>query len=89
MENQSATAKNHTVTLDNRAHAQATGIEEVLGYGADELCLRSSLGTITVRGKDLKINKFNAADGTISFSGTVDSITYDKKKEPILKRIFK
>ncbi|MFR6641319.1 MAG: YabP/YqfC family sporulation protein [Christensenellales bacterium] len=40
----------------------------------------SSLGTITVRGKDLKIAKFNTSDGTISFSGTVDSVVYDKKK---------
>lgn len=42
-----------------------------------------------MRGKDLKIAKFNTADGTISFTGSVDSIAYDKKKEPILKRIFK
>ena len=89
MENQPLTPKNHTLTLDSRSRVQATGIEEVLSYGTDELCLLSSLGTVTVRGKDLKIAKFNTADGTISFSGTVDSIVYDKKKEPLFKRIFK
>lgn len=89
MDNQPSVSKNHAITIDNRSRAQATGIEEVLSYGTDELCLLSSLGTITVRGKDLKIAKFNTADGTISFTGSVDSIAYDKKKEPLLKRIFK
>lgn len=89
MENQSGSPKNHALTLDSRSRAQATGIEEVLSYGTDELCLLSSLGTITVRGKDLKIAKFNTSDGTISFSGTVDSVVYDKKKEPFFRRIFK
>lgn len=88
MENETV-KKRHTLTLENRAKGSMTGVSEVLSYGEDELCLNTGEGLLTLTGKQLKIIKYNTEDGSLAFSGNVDSVRYNVKKPPLLKRIFK
>lgn len=88
MDNQTV-KKRHGLTVENRQKGAMTGVDEVLSYGDDELCLLTSEGRLTVTGKELKIIKFNTEDGSLSFSGNVSGIKYEEKKPPLLKRIFK
>lgn len=88
MEN-NAVKKRHAVNLDCRTKGNMTGVEEVLSYGDDELCLMTSEGRLTVAGKELRIIKFNTEDGSLSFTGKVNAVKYEEKKPPLLKRIFK
>ena len=88
MENQTL-KKRHALTIDCRNKGSLTGVEEVLSYGDDELCLFTSEGRLTVTGKELKIVKFNTEDGSLNFTGKVNAFKYEEKKPPLLKRIFK
>ncbi|MFR5062418.1 MAG: YabP/YqfC family sporulation protein [Christensenellales bacterium] len=88
MENQPV-KKRHSFTLDSRSKGTMNGVEEVLSYGDDELCLGTSEGRLTVIGKGLKIEKYNTEDGSLTFSGRVNSLRYDEKKPPLYKRLFK
>ena len=88
MENQPV-KKRHSFTLDSRAKGTMNGVEEVLSYGDDELCLSTSEGRLTVCGKELKIEKYNTEDGSLTFSGRVSSLRYAEKKPPLYKRLFK
>lgn len=81
--------KLHSFSVQNREKASLCGIEKVLSYGDDEICVLSSCGRITVSGKSLKIEKFDETEGTLCFSGSVDCIKYSTAKQPLLKRIFK
>ena len=80
---------NQTLTLENRLKCAMTGIKEVLSYSPAEITLDSSKGRIAITGSDLKITKYNEADGALSLTGKVNSIRYDEKKPPLIRRIFK
>lgn len=88
MDNQTP-KKRHTVTLESRCKGNLGGVEEVLSYGDDELCLNTGEGLLTITGKELKIVKYNTEDGSLVFTGQVNAFRYDVKKPPLLKRIFK
>ena len=83
------TARPHTVTLEECKKATLTGVSEVLSYGEDELCIATSQGNLTVKGKNLKIIRFNTEEGALSFGGEVSLIKYASAKTPLLKRLFK
>ena len=79
----------HSISVENRESTTMRGIEKVTSYSSEEICVTSSCGKITVLGKDLKIEKFDDAEGFLSFLGTVDCIRYSTSKPPLLKRLFK
>ena len=83
------TNKIHTFTTTNRSRGEITSVIEVLSFSDDELCLSTNLGRLTIVGKDLKIVNFLSEQGKLNFCGTVNSVRYDEKKPPLLKRIFK
>ena len=84
-----ASKKLHSLSLTSRKKCDMQGVNKVLSYGENELCLLSSDGKVTITGKDLKIESFNETEGFLSFSGEVDAIKYATTKPPLLKRIFK
>ena len=81
--------KNHFINIDNRSRGEVGAVSEVLSFSDTELCLATSLGRLTVVGKQLKIVGFLSDQGKLTFCGSVNSIRYDEKKLPLLKRIFK
>ena len=81
--------KNHFINIDNRSRGEVGAVSEVLSFGENELCLATALGKLTICGKQLKIVNFLSEQGKLTFCGSVNSIRYDEKKPPLLKRIFK
>ena len=83
------TTKTHSVTIENRRNGSLGGVKEVLSSSTDALSLDTTMGKMSVLGKDLKIKRFNDLDGTLIFSGEITTLRYEGEKIPFLKRIFK
>lgn len=81
--------KPHELHLNGRSSGSLTGIEKVVSSNAETLNLISGCGALVIGGTNLKILRFNAADGTLEFTGEVNSVKYAAKKQPLLKRLFK
>ena len=81
--------KPHSITIVDREKGNLSGVKAVLSYGADELCIDTHQGKLTVIGEGLKIEKFDESEGTLCFSGKVDGVKYATAKAPLIKRIFK
>jgi len=80
--------KNHVVNIDNRNKGSITGVIKVISSNATSLILDTSVGGLTLLGSSLKILKFNAEEGFLSFEGTTNSVRYTAAKVPFFKRIF-
>ncbi len=89
MENKIAVKKPHSITLENRKRALMTGVEKVISSNETAILLETSEGGLTVAGTGLKINKFDAETGQLTFEGTVNKMQYSAAKEKFIKRIFK
>lgn len=79
----------HSITVTDRKKLSMTGVSKVDGATETEISLTTCLGRLIITGSELKIAKFDDADGNLSITGNVDALKYTGAKVPLLKRIFK
>lgn len=77
------------ILLDGRKRLEMTGVTAVVGFSEQKLCVAVSGKKVTATGSGIKITAFNKDTGNFAAEGLFDSIKYDEKKQPLLKKIFK
>lgn len=82
-------ATTHGFKFDERQNGFISGVQKVVGASGTTLNLVTVKGDLVITGKDLKIVKYDEADGNLSFTGDIDSFKYSGAKVPLLKRLFK
>ena len=85
-------AADHHVILEGRASLSVSGVEEVESFDENAIVMRTSLGTLVVRGEDLHIEKLSLDGGDLRVEGMVDSLTYEDDGGPragFLARLFR
>lgn len=80
---------NSSIALTNRERAEISGVEKVIRSNAETIELVTKRGGLTVSGSELKIDRFDVADGELELSGKINSLKYLEAAVPLLKRIFK
>lgn len=81
--------REHSIKIENRNKAFLTGIDKVISSNDNTILLETSEGGLSINGMGLKINKFDADAGEMTFEGTVNKLGYSAAKVPMLKKIFK
>ncbi len=81
----------HNIVIENRKKAVIDGVKEVVEFSNEMIDVVTSMGNLSIRGNDLKINGFNAVSGELEISGLVVAFIYttDTKKSSLISRIFK
>ena len=85
-------AADHHVILGGRASLSVSGVEEVESFDENAIVMRTSLGTLVVRGEELHIEKLSLDGGDLRVEGMVDSLTYEDDGGPragFLARLFR
>lgn len=82
------------ITLENRKKLVLTGVQEVMSFDDEKILLNTNLGSLVIRGEELKMNKLDVKNGDVIIVGHIASIVYSskemkKEKESIIKRLFK
>ncbi|MBD7915190.1 sporulation protein YabP [Clostridium sp. Sa3CUN1] len=82
------------IILENRKKLVLTGAEEVISFDDEKILLNTSLGFLTIKGSELKMNKLDVQNGDVIIVGNVSSIVYSgkevkKEKESIISKLFK
>ena len=85
-------AADHHVILEGRASLSVSGVEEVESFDENAIVMRTSLGTLVVRGEELHIEKLSLDGGDLKVEGMVYSHTYEDGGGPragFLARLFR
>ena len=85
-------AADYHVILEGRASLSVSGVEEVESFDENAIVMRTSLGTLVVRGEELHIEKLSLDGGDLRVEGMVDSLTYEDDGGPragFLARLFR
>lgn len=81
------------IVLENRKKLSLSGVRDVLSFDDQIIILDTELGVLTIKGKDLRINKLSIDTKEVKILGEVNSIMYsdkqEKTNESILGRLFK
>ncbi len=67
----------HKLTLDSRARLSMTGVLEVESFDDTAVVLRTTRGTLIVRGAGLHLQQLSLDGGQVLIDGTVDSLVYE------------
>ncbi|WP_291564779.1 MULTISPECIES: sporulation protein YabP [unclassified Clostridium] len=83
------------LTLDSRKKMAIDGVEEIVSFNDEQILLNTVLGSMDIRGENLKMNKLDVQNGDVMISGKISYIVYtsDEKKsrkgKGILSRLFR
>jgi len=86
--------KKSNLVLENRKKLTINGVIEVINFNENQILLNTDVGTMIIKGKELKMNKLDVQNGDVIITGKVDSFVYtsDKvkaKKDSIISRLFR
>ena len=81
----------HNIILESRKKATLCGVKDVLSYNDNSIIAITELGTITIKGSELHIDKLNTEQGDLIIGGNVDSMVYGeiKVRGSAFKNLFK
>jgi sporulation protein YabP len=80
----------HQLILQDRKRLELSGVIDVENFDETTVNCRTSLGRLTVCGKDLHVQRLDLDGTALSVEGTIDALTYtDVKKGGLLGRLFR
>ncbi len=66
----------HSLQMENREKMSVTGVEDVASFTDETVVLVTNMGTLTVKGSELHINKLNVESGELAIEGNIDVCEY-------------
>ncbi|GCD09200.1 sporulation protein YabP [Clostridium tagluense] len=86
--------KRSNLLLENRKKLTINGVIEVINFNENQILLNTDVGTMIVKGQQLKMNKLDVQNGDVVISGKVDAFIYTSgmskvKKDSIISRLFR
>lgn len=81
----------HNISIENRKNTSICGVKEVVEFSSEAIELVTSMGNLSIRGNDLKIDVFDATGGNLAVSGLIVAFIYttDTKKSSFISKIFR
>ncbi len=94
MEEKFKNSETHCITIEEREKLTITGVTDMESFDEDSVIIYTTLGTLTLKGEDFKINKLSTDSGVIEIDGYVDSVIYSSeessgKSKGLFSRIFR
>ena len=95
MEEKLGAARPHRLSIQDRKLAGITGVSDCVSFDENEVVLDTDMGLLTIRGKDLHVNRLTLEKGEVDLEGTVESFVYSSNEalrrsgESIFTRLFK
>ena len=83
----------HKLTLQNRGSVMLTGVKDVVAFDENQVVLE--LGLLTIKGKNLHMNRLTLEKGEADLEGQIDSLAYSsneslhKSGESLFNRLFR
>ncbi|MCL2034430.1 MAG: sporulation protein YabP [Oscillospiraceae bacterium] len=66
----------HNVIMENRRTLTVTGVMDIDSFDEETVTVFTEHGELTIKGRDLHINKIDVDTGDLLMEGDVDSLSY-------------
>ena len=89
MENKNQQTDLEKAVIEGRKKLSMTKVETVDGFTEQSLKLTVAGSKVFIVGENIKITAFNKTSGNLTAEGEFFEIKYNRKKVPVIKRLFK
>lgn len=80
MDQTSYVKMSQNIIIENRKKATISGVKDIDNFDENIISMLTNLGRLTVKGSQLKINKFSVETGDVFIEGNINNILYDNNK---------
>lgn len=84
---------NHNIVMENREKVIITGIIDIHSFDDELVLTETEMGILTIKGRDLKMNKLNLDNTELVVEGQIGMLQYNDvdsmKKGGMFNKIFK
>lgn len=71
----------HKLVLNERKMLTMTGVTEVVSFEEDGVILKTTLGTLLIQGRGLKLRTLSPEGGQVEVTGTVSGLSYEEPRQ--------
>ena len=71
----------HKLVLNERKSLTMTGVTEVVSFEEDGVILKTTLGTLVIHGRGLKLRTLSPEGGQVEVTGTVTALSYEEPRQ--------
>lgn len=71
----------HLISLSDRRALSVSGVQDVDSFDETTITVYTVQGELTVKGRDLHINRLNIESGDLTMEGVVESLIYTDVRE--------
>ncbi|WMJ23662.1 sporulation protein YabP [Paludicola sp. MB14-C6] len=71
----------HNLILEDRKTLSISGVEDIDSFDENMVVLFTEQGELTIRGKNLHINKLNVETGELTMDGNIVAIVYSEQQQ--------
>lgn len=71
----------HKLQLNDRRQLTMTGVTEVVSFDDTLVVLQTSLGTLTVQGRELQLKTLSLEGGQVAVDGHISALTYEEPRQ--------
>ena len=82
----------HNIILESRKNLTVSGVMDIDSFDEESVILFTELGELTIRGRNLHINKIDVEIGDLSMEGEIESLSYSDnppQKGGLLSKLFR
>ena len=83
----------HNLIMENREKLTLTGVVDIHSFDDELVLVETSMGILTIKGNDLKMNKLNLENNELVVEGKISALIYSEtefgKKGGMFGKIFK
>ena len=69
------------IILENRKKIMISGVKDIDSFDDNTVAMITTLGSLIIKGSNLKINKFSVETGDVNIEGTINNILYDNSSK--------
>lgn len=82
----------HHIILENRSAMSVSGVLNVDSFDEGSIILMTEMGTLSIIGEELHINRLNVDTGELQIEGSIERLEYsadEVRKGGFFERLFK
>ena len=78
----------HDILIRSREYIEICGVETVVSFDEESVCLESVMGELLIEGEELNVGTLDTDKGVVKLTGKINGIYYNTSTQKTQKGFF-